>query len=106
MVALVERLDQTVSASDISRSAKDLLDRLASGEQDRFVVMRNNAPAAVMMGVEFFQALTDELEDLRVEMLALQRIASLNSARVINEAEMLDKFGLSNDDNNMDSELP
>jgi PHD/YefM family antitoxin component YafN of YafNO toxin-antitoxin module len=38
---------------------------LSSGEQQKYVVMRNNSPAAVMLPVEVYESLMDELDDLR-----------------------------------------
>jgi len=78
MSALLKRADQAVSVTDFSRSAKQYFDRLKSGEQDRYVVMRNNAPAAVMLPVAEYEQLIDELDDLKVELIAAQRLTQLS----------------------------
>ncbi|MNN99754.1 hypothetical protein D3C81_2194820 [compost metagenome] len=44
------------------------LKSLTSGEQSHLVVFKDNEPAAVLMGIEAFHAMQDELEDLRAEM--------------------------------------
>ena len=83
MSALLERVDQAISVTEVSRSAKEIFTKLEKGKQDKFVVMRNNAPAAVMLPVDAYEALIDEVEDLRIEIIddAGQRMAELTQAR-------------------------
>lgn len=75
MSTLLTRTDQAVSITDIARSTKKYFDKLISGEQDKYVVMRNNAPAAVLLPVADYEALLDEIEDLRIELTAIERLA-------------------------------
>lgn len=93
MRALLERSEQAVSVTEVSRSAKTIFDRLSSGRQDKYVVMRNNAPAAVMVPVGVYEALMDELDDLRVEMIARDRLSSFDKSKVVSHEEMLKRFG-------------
>jgi len=90
--ALLERSDQAISVTDVSRSAKAIFDRLSSGEQEKYVVMRNNAPAAVMMPVSVYEALMDELDDLRIELTARERLLSFDRTKAISHEEMLQRF--------------
>jgi antitoxin StbD len=78
MNALLSRADQAVSITDISRSAKKYFDRLITGEQDRYIVMRNNAPAAVVLPVDYFESLISEIDDLQMEIVALRRLANMD----------------------------
>lgn len=93
MRALLERSEQAVSVTEVSRSAKTIFDRLSSGKQDKYVVMRNNAPAAVMMPVGVYEALMDELDDLRIEMTARDRLANFDRSKAVSHEEMLERFG-------------
>lgn len=93
MRALLERSEQAVSVTEVSRSAKTIFDRLSSGKQDKYVVMRNNAPAAVMMPVGVYEALMDELDDLRIEMTVRDRLASFDRGKAVSHEEMLERFG-------------
>jgi antitoxin StbD len=93
MSALLERASQAVSVTRVSRSAKEILEKLASGQQDRLVVMKNNAPAAVMLSVEAFETLMDELEDLRIDAVARRRLRSLDRRKTIPHSEMMRRFG-------------
>lgn len=93
MSILLSRRDQAVSVTEIARSAKKYLDRLISGDQDRYVVMRNNHPAAVLLPVEEFEQIMDELEDLRIEIITAQRLAAKHDdAELIDHEEVLARF--------------
>jgi antitoxin StbD len=71
---LMNRADQAISSTDLQKNTRELLDRIADGRQDRFVVMRDNKPTAVMLATERYEALINELEDLRIEAVAKQRL--------------------------------
>lgn len=92
MGALLERSDQAVSVTDVSRSAKTIFDRLSSGEQQKYIVMRNNSPAAVMLAVEVYESLMDELDDLRIELTARERLNSFDRSKAISHDEMMKRF--------------
>ncbi len=92
MSTLLERSDQSLSVTDLVRSAKDVFERLESGEQDKYVVMRNNAPAAVMMPVAAYEALIDELEDLRIEAVARERLRTFDRKKAISHAAITKRF--------------
>ena len=62
---ILERSDQAISTTDLQRKGKALLDQLQSGEQDKFVVMRENKPAVVMLSIASYEALLQELSKLR-----------------------------------------
>lgn len=93
MRALLDRSEQAVSVTEVSRSAKAIFDRLCNGKQDKYVVMRNNAPAAVMVSVAVYEALMDELDDLRIEMTARDRLATFDRSKAVSHEEMIKRFG-------------
>jgi len=92
MNALLERSSQAVSVTEVSRSAKTIFDRLSSGKQEKYVVMRNNAPAAVMMPVSVYESMMDELNDLHIQLTARDRLCSFDSSKAISHDEMLRRF--------------
>ena len=92
MNAFLERSSQAVSVTEVSRSAKTIFDRLSSGTQKKYVVMRNNAPAAVMMPVSVYEALMDELDDLQIQLMARDRLQSFDRARAISHDDMVQMF--------------
>ena len=92
MPTLLDRSSQALSVTDLVRSAKEVFERLESGEQDKYVVMRNNAPAAVMMPVAAYEALIDEIEDLRIEAVARERLQSFDRKKASPHADMVKRF--------------
>jgi antitoxin StbD len=92
MHALLERSDQAVSVTEVSRSAKAIFDSLCSGKQEKYVVMRNNAPAAVMMPVSVYETLMDELDDLHIQLTARDRLQSFDRSKALSHEEMLQRF--------------
>ena len=92
MNALLERSNQAVSVTEVSRSAKTIFDRLSSGKQEKYVVMRNNAPAAVMMPVNIYESMMDELDDLHIQLTAQERLRSFDREKAISHDDMLSRF--------------
>jgi antitoxin StbD len=71
---LLNRANQAISATDLQKKTRELLDRISTGVDDHLVVMRDNRPTAVMMGAERYEAMIDELADLRIEAVARARL--------------------------------
>ncbi len=92
-MSLLERASQAVSVTKVSRSAKEIFEKLRRGDQDRLVVLKNNAPAAVLLSVPAFEALMDELADLRMEAVARRRLRSYDPAKALTHREMMKRFG-------------
>lgn len=92
MGALLERSSQAVSVTQVSRSAKRMLERLANGE-DRLVVLKNNSPAAVLLSVPAFESLMDELDDLRVMAVAKERLQTFRRNKALAHSEMMKRYG-------------
>ncbi len=77
----------------INRLLSYTIDRLACGAQDKYVVMRNNTPAAVILPVAAYEALQDEVEDLGVEaVVARERLRTYDLAKAITHEEMVRRF--------------
>lgn len=91
---ILDRADQAISTTDLQRQSKALLDRLQRGDQDKYVVMRDNKPACVILPVASYAALIDELEDMRIDALAAERMTTFDPAKAITHEEMLARFGV------------
>lgn len=87
------RTEETVSVTDLQRRAKEVFERIESGDQEKFVVLRNNQIAGVLLGARQYEALLDELEDLRIAALATERAATFDRANAITHEDMLARFG-------------
>ena len=77
MNALLERVEQALPVSKLSRNVKEVLDNL--DEVGHYVVMRNNAPAGVLVSVDEFQMILDQLEDALVEAQLADRVAKMEA---------------------------
>lgn len=89
---LLDRADQAISSTDIQKNARLLLDRIADGRQDRYVVIRDNRPTAVMLSTARYEAMVAELEDLRIEAIARERLSSMQKSAPISHADMMTRF--------------
>lgn len=92
MAVLLERADQAISVTELGKNASDLFNKLSSGEQDRYVVMKNNSPAAVMMSIREFESVMNELDDLRIDAVARERLAQMDTVQLVSHEEMLKRF--------------
>lgn len=93
---LLDRADQAISSTELQKNARLLLDRMVDGSQDRYVVIRDNRPTAVMLSTVRYEALITELEDLRIEAVARDRLSSIGQMKLVSHAEML--AGIGDDD--------
>ena len=91
--SLMHRAGEAVSVTKVSREARDIFEKLRKGQRDRFVVLKNNSPAAVMLSVRAFEALLDEMDDLRMESVARRRLRSLGRVKTISHHAMMRRFG-------------
>jgi PHD/YefM family antitoxin component YafN of YafNO toxin-antitoxin module len=85
MAALIQRSDQLVNLTDLARRGSDLFGQVASSKQDRLVVLRKSQPIAVVLNVNTFESMLDEVEELRTELMGLRRIDSAANDRVSHE---------------------
>ena len=81
------RTNETISVTDIQRRAKEIFERIERGEQDRFVVLKNNEIAAVLLSSDRYEALMDELEDLRIDAIAAERMVLLTDVEGVLDRE-------------------
>jgi len=56
--------------------------------------MRDNKPACVLLPIAGYEAMMDELEGLRIDAIAAERIASFDPAKAISLESMLEKYGM------------
>ena len=54
--------------------------------------MKNNSPAAVLLNIQSYEALLDELEDLRIEIVAHKRLQDFDKTKSISHDDMVKKF--------------
>src|SRR5690606_38314496 len=82
MAALIERSDQLVSLTDLTRRGSGIFDKVASAKNDRLVVLRKAEPIAVVLNIASFEAMLNEMEQLRTEVMALHRMGGSSNDRI------------------------
>ncbi|VVN94689.1 type II toxin-antitoxin system Phd/YefM family antitoxin [Pseudomonas fluorescens] len=92
MTALLERADQAVSVTAMVRSFSAKLKEVSSRSTERLVIFKDNEPAAVIINVDAFQEMLDELENLRVEATARERLIGFDQAQAISHDDMRARY--------------
>ncbi len=67
---------------------------MADGSQDRYVVIRDNRPMAVLLPTDRYEALMDELADMRIEATARDRIATFDPDKALTLEQLKKNLGL------------
>ena len=92
MAALLERADQAVSVTAMVRGFSSKLKEISSRATDRLVVFKDNEPAAVIVNVDAYQELLDELEDLRIDAIARDRLSTFDKSKAISLSAMKERY--------------
>lgn len=92
MSASSNRVRHAVSATAMAGCFSVHLEAVTSGAVPHLVIIDDHEPAAVLLSVDAYQALQDELEDLRSERLAIERLPGIDSDVTVNLEEMNARF--------------
>ncbi len=85
-------LKEFLSATDLSKKTAATLDALEKGDTEKLIILKNNAPKAVLLSLEAYQAMEEEMEDLRLTALALARLQRFQDNDAISHQEMMERF--------------
>ena len=101
------RLLETVSITDFNRGkAGKIFDDVR--KHGAKVVLKNNHPEAIILSKEVYENIMDELEDLRITVLAADRLKNLNpNSKIYTSEEVNEMLGVTQEevDNAEDDEL-
>jgi len=61
-------------------------------KKDVIMPIKNNPPKAILMSFESYEAMEEEIEDLRLTSLALSRIQNFDPEETISHEKMMDKY--------------
>lgn len=87
------RIKDYLSVTTLSKKTAATLESLEKGESEKLVILKNNSPKAVLLSMECYEALEEELEDLRLTALALARLHTFDAKDAISHNDMMEKFG-------------
>lgn len=92
MAALLERAEQAVSVTAMVRGFSAKLKEISSRATDRLVIFKDNEPAAVIVNVDAYQEMLDELEDLRIDAIARDRLGTFEKSKAISLSAMKERY--------------
>ncbi|MHC8342568.1 type II toxin-antitoxin system Phd/YefM family antitoxin [Pseudomonas sp. RT6P73] len=92
MTASFERDDQAISMTALVRGFSARLNEISSRATERLVIFKDNRPVAVIINVDAYQEMFDELKDLRVEAAATGRLTGFDQAKVISHDDMRARY--------------
>ena len=81
-----------LSSTQLAKNTAATLNSIETGEIDTIIILKNNAPKAILISCDAYEAMEEEIEDLRLTSLALSRIQDFNPEETIPHQEMMDKF--------------
>ena len=87
------RATDFLSATALSKKTSATLDALEKGEAEKLIIMKNNAPKAILLSIERYEAMEEEIEDLRLTALALARLETFDEKKVLSHQYIQEKFG-------------
>lgn len=82
------RAEQAVCVAQMAQDFSAKLKAVTSGDVTHLVIFKDNEPVAVLIGVSAYQALLDELNDLRAEHLAIERLLTLHEQNTASLEDM------------------
>ena len=82
-----------LSATALSKRTSATLDALEKGEAEKLIILRNNTPKAILLSIEHYETLQEEIEDLRLTALALARLETFDEKKVLSHDYIQEKFG-------------
>ncbi len=83
-----------LSATALSKKTAATLDSLEKGETEKLIILKNNTPKAILLSIEAYEIMEEEMEDLRLATLAFARINSFKPEEALSHKEMMEKFGI------------
>ncbi|MDY0220364.1 MAG: type II toxin-antitoxin system prevent-host-death family antitoxin [Desulfobacterium sp.] len=86
------RIKNYLSSTNLAKNTAATLSSIAAGDIDKLIILKNNAPKAILMSIESYEAMEEEIEDLRLTALALSRIQNFDPGESISHKEMMKKY--------------
>jgi antitoxin StbD len=92
MAALLDRADQAVSVTAMVRGFSAKLKEISSRTTEKLVIFKDNEPAAVIINIDAYQEMLDELENLRIEAIARERLCEFDESQAISLKDMRARY--------------
>ena len=83
MTALLQRAGPAISVTAMVRNFSARLQDVSSRSTERLVIFKDNQPAAIIINVDAYQEMLDELEELRIKASSREPLSGLDPAKTI-----------------------
>jgi antitoxin StbD len=88
------KINEFISATELSKRTAATLSALEKGDTEKLIILKNNSPKAVLLSIEAYGAMEEELEDLRLTALALARLQTFDpDSGAIPHDQIMERFG-------------
>jgi antitoxin StbD len=81
-----------ISSTTLSKKTSATLDSFDKGAIDTMIILKNNKPRAVLVSMKAYEAMQEEIEDLRLTALTLARAKSFDLEKAATHESMMKKF--------------
>jgi len=81
-----------LSATTLSKKTAATLDMLEKSDVGKFIILKNNTPKAILVSIDEYEAIEEELEDLRLTALAIARLQTFKQEEALSHKTMMEKF--------------
>ncbi|WP_392885865.1 type II toxin-antitoxin system Phd/YefM family antitoxin [Pseudomonas migulae] len=92
MTALPELADEGVPATTIAKGFSAKLAEISSRATESLVIVKGDQPAAVIINVDAYRELLDELDNLRIEVATPERLTGFDEASAISHVDMRARY--------------
>ena len=89
---VIMRIDNYLSATTLSKKTAATLDNLEKSDSGEIIILKNNTPKAILLSIDAYTAMQEEIEDLRLAALGLARLSTFAADEAISHQEMMKKF--------------
>ena len=90
------RIENYLSATELSKKTAATLERLENSDSGEIIILKNNTPKAILLSIDAYSAMQEEIEDLRLAALAFSRLATFATNETISHEQMMKNFDLWN----------
>jgi len=84
--------DEMLSATELSKRTGSVLTDLAEHMHRKFVIMRNNRPNAVLLSMDEYEHLLEQVEDAELLQVAEKRLVDYDRKTAISHEDMQRRF--------------
>ena len=81
-----------LSATALSKNTAATLATLESGEVEKLIILKNNSPKAVLVSIDAYEMMEEEMEDLRLAALSLARLHTFKQETALAHKDIMEKF--------------